>query len=54
MIDSLMKKQSPESDTARFDACIALYTQATSRCSVQRDDLSSQARQRFEDIVVLH
>ncbi|WP_419206955.1 aldehyde dehydrogenase family protein [Photobacterium leiognathi subsp. mandapamensis] len=29
------------------------YTQATSRCSVQRDDLSSQARQRFEDIVVL-
>ncbi len=31
-----------------------VYTQVTSRCSVQRDDLSSQARQRFEDIVVLH
>ncbi len=31
-----------------------VYTQATSRCNVQRDDLSSQARQRFVDIVVLH
>ncbi len=30
------------------------YTQVTLRCSVQRDDLSSQARQRFVDIVVLH
>ncbi len=31
-----------------------VYTQVTSRCSVQRDDLSSQVRQRFEDIAVLH
>ncbi len=36
------------------DSSRVLYTQVTSRCSVQRDDLSSQARQRFEDIVVLH
>ncbi len=31
-----------------------VYTQVTSRCSVQRDDLNSQARQRFVDIVALH
>ncbi len=32
----------------------SIYTQVASRCYVQRDDLSSLARQRFVDIVALH
>ncbi len=55
MVDSIMKKNKAQKAIQQgLMHALALYTQVTSRCSVQRDDLSSQARQRFVDIVVLH